>query len=451
MRPLHVAAAALAGLGALVAPWPADWDAVGFVAAVTRFDLARFAPHAPGYPVYVVAARLAHLVARDPVRACGLASALGGALVVAALARSAPRAPWVAPLALASPVLALASVSARSDALGLGLAAAACSVRIPAAAGALLALALGARPGYAVLVATLALLLGARWPRRARVVGAAAFAIVTAAWGAWLLAAAGGLARYVALTRAHAAGHFNDWGGSAWTQPDQARRLVDLGRSLAACFAIDATYGGALRAALWLALGAAGARSLVRSDRIRLVIAVLPYGCVAHLTQNVAAEPRHLLPLALALVALAVAGAARFAELGGRAAKALLVAAALALGAPSAHALWTQRTVEPPGVAAGRYVRRMHPDGGAILFGGRSARLAEWAGQRALPRGLMGEVDVTLERLDRLPPSVYVTDEVQMRERARGAFGQRATFCRDARVDRAGACVTVFAYRVLGR
>ena len=91
MRPLHVAAAALAGLGALVAPWPADWDAVGFVAAVTRFDLARFAPHAPGYPVYVLAARLAHLVARDPVRACGLASALGGALVVAALAPRSTR------------------------------------------------------------------------------------------------------------------------------------------------------------------------------------------------------------------------------------------------------------------------------------------------------------------------------------------------------------------------
>lgn len=451
MRSWHVAAVTFAGLAALVAPWPADWDAVGFVAAVDRFDLARFAPHPPGYPVYVLASRLAHLVVRDPSRACGLASALGGALVVAALARSAPRAPWVAPLALASPVLALASVVARSDALGLGLAAAACAARSPALAGSLLALSLGARPGYAVLVASLALLLAVGKTRRELARGAAAFAAVAAAWGAWLLVAAGGFARYAALTRAQAAGHFNDWGGSAWTQPDHARRLVALARSLAACFALDASPWGALRAALWMGLIAAGAGALDQRDRIRLAVAALPYGVVAYLTQNVAAEPRHLLPVALALIALAVAGAARLVARGGMFVPLASLAVALALGAPSAHALWVQRTREPPGVAAGRYVLRQHADGAALLFGGRSARLAEWAGQRSLPRGLMGEVDVTLERLDRLPRNVYVTSEVQMRERARGAFGPGVAFCRDVRVDRAGACVTVFAYRVLGR
>jgi len=53
---------------------PMPKDAIFSIASVTRFDLAAFAPHPPGYPVYVLCARAFDLVAFNPVRACGLVS-----------------------------------------------------------------------------------------------------------------------------------------------------------------------------------------------------------------------------------------------------------------------------------------------------------------------------------------------------------------------------------------
>ena len=60
---------ALAAYGALLrasAPrWPDDWDGIGFVESIADFDLARFQPHPPGYPVYVALLRLAAVLTRD--------------------------------------------------------------------------------------------------------------------------------------------------------------------------------------------------------------------------------------------------------------------------------------------------------------------------------------------------------------------------------------------------
>ena len=41
---------------------PDDYDAIGFTRALEDFDLARFQPQFPGYPVYVATGRLAHLI-----------------------------------------------------------------------------------------------------------------------------------------------------------------------------------------------------------------------------------------------------------------------------------------------------------------------------------------------------------------------------------------------------
>ncbi len=451
MRHWPLAALAFALLACAVTPWPADWDAVGFVSAVARFDLAAFSPHPPGYPVYVLAARALSLFARDPVIACGLASALGGALAVASIARAVPSSPWSALVALSSPTLALASASPRSDALGLGLAAFACASRDPAASGALLSLSLGARPAYAVLVASVAVALAASLDRRGRRSLAGSFAAVTALWAAWLAVASGGVARYLALTRAHVAGHFNEWGGTALTRPDVAGRLRDTARAITDGLGLDASPLGALRAALWLSLAALGARALAPRLRWTLVAVTLPYGLVAYFTQNVSAGGRHMLPLTLAICALAARGVASLAQ-GLERSKPIALAAVFALLAgPSVVAVINQRIVAPPGVAVAREVLARHPRRDALVFGGRSARVIEWAGQPAKTVVYMGEVDVTLGRLDRLPRAVYVTDEVTVTGRPAGTFGAPFTRCREAMLDRAGACVTARSYDALGR
>ncbi|MFO0646840.1 MAG: hypothetical protein U0326_11430 [Polyangiales bacterium] len=453
MRPWHPALVSFGLLALAVTPWPGDWDAVGFASAVTRFDLSAFSPHPPGYPVYVLLSRALNVVARSPVIACGLASALGAALAVLALARSIPSRPWAALLALASPALALAGTSARSDAPGLGLAALACASRDPFAAGALLSLALGARPAYAVLVASIAVALAASFDRRGRLAMLSTFTVVTAGWAAWLALASGGVARYVALTRAHVEGHFGEWGGSALTRPDTAERLRDTARSITAGLGLDATPHGAIRALAWLTLAALGLRALTPRLRWTLAAVIAPYALVAYFTQNVSAGSRHMLPVTLAIAALAANGAASLASAvrASTLRAGLLAALGALLAWPSFIAVTTQRRVMPPGVAIAREVLAQHPRRDALVFGGRSARLTGWAGQPAKTVVYMGEVDVTLGRLDRLPGAVYVTDEVTATGRPAGTFGASFTRCRASVIDRAATCVTVRRYDVLGR
>lgn len=454
MRQWQVTAIAFATLALLVTPWPGDWDAVGFASAVTRFDLASFSPHPPGYPVYVIVARALNLVARDAVVACGLASAVGASLVVWAVARLVTRSPATALLALASPALTLLGSSARSDALSLGLAGAALVLRSPIASGALLSLSLGARPSYAVLVASGALVTASALDRRGRLALLGSFAVVTALWGAWLASATGGIGRYAALTRAHLAGHFGEWGGSALTRSDLSERLRDSALAIGEALGLDATPGGVARAALWLALTVAGLRALSPRSRLALAALVLPYALAAFFTQNVAAGLRHALPVAAVITAIAASGAAWLAERAPgskRLATSLALLAFALLARPSLTAAWTQRTVPPAGVAIARALRARHPRGETLLFGGRSARVAGWARQPSVTVVYLGEVDVTLQRLDRLPSAVYVTDEVRANGPRGRAFGEAITRCRDARVDHADACVTARRYDVLGR
>ena len=61
MKPSVRAVAPMALLLLLLAvsapPWPDDWDGLGFLASIKKFDMDHFAPHPPGYPVYVALLR----------------------------------------------------------------------------------------------------------------------------------------------------------------------------------------------------------------------------------------------------------------------------------------------------------------------------------------------------------------------------------------------------------
>lgn len=69
---------------------PFEWDEVLFMRAAERFDVAHYSPHAPGYPAYVAAVRVVHLIAADPQLANQLTvivAALGLLVALAALVR----------------------------------------------------------------------------------------------------------------------------------------------------------------------------------------------------------------------------------------------------------------------------------------------------------------------------------------------------------------------------
>lgn len=303
-------------------------------------------------------------------------------------------------------------------------------------AAALASLALGARPGLAVLVATCALAALVAWRAspRSLVASVGLFGAVSALWGAWLLRASGGLARYRAALAAQAAGHFREWGGSAWTEPGHPRRLAAMARSLGLALGVDGSPAGWLRGLAWCAFIVLGARALGRRAVAALLALLAPYALVTYWTQNVAREPRHALPLALALVAVAAFGMRALATTRARGA---LVAALCALmGLPALETLWVGRTQRPSAVALGDFIRTQ-PD--ALLLGGRSARVASWRGAAALPCATLGDVRVTLSRLPRLPARAFVTDEVAG---ARDAPPVRR-FCRAAPWRGGDDCVAV--------
>jgi 4-amino-4-deoxy-L-arabinose transferase-like glycosyltransferase len=79
------AALLFVGLAALFAltrsHWLDDWDSINFALALDDFDVTRHRPHPPGYPLYVAAGKLVHLVIADHAAALTLVSSLAGAAV----------------------------------------------------------------------------------------------------------------------------------------------------------------------------------------------------------------------------------------------------------------------------------------------------------------------------------------------------------------------------------
>ena len=68
----------------------------------------------------------------------------------------------------------------------------------------------------------------------------------------------------------------------------------------------------------------------------------------------------------------------------------------------------------------------------------------------SIPRTWLSEVDVELERVNILPPDVLVTSEVEVDPARARRLRPLATFCRDARIDRAQPCLWILRYAITG-
>ncbi|HEX8794768.1 MAG TPA: glycosyltransferase family 39 protein [Polyangiaceae bacterium] len=444
----------LGGFAALLyasAPaWPDDWDGVGFVESVRDFDLARFHPHPPGYPVYVALLRAAALLMRDPMRACALVAALSGAAAVAfawlaARRLAGERSAWaVAALVGATPLVWHACSGVGSEAPALACAAAcawACIApprRAWVALGVAVGLGLGVRLSWAPLY--LAALVLAPRAMRARAAGVAALAC--AMWAAPLVAIVGA-GRLVELLTTHFAGHAERWGGTVVTEPG-AVRLAWLARDVL----VDGLGAGSdvvgIVVAIAIAVASASAmaawkRAGWRGWRPALVL-VAPYLLWIALGQNLRDQPRHALPL-VALLAAALALPAGL----SRRAFAIVSALALALALRTALDAHARRTVPPPGAQLVALVRAQPDADGIAVFGTSSVRFFELTelAPRAFTAGTLGDVQLRLSRIESLPSRVWLTSEVQTRGETRWPLVPVATLCRPPRLDRRMPCLDV--------
>lgn len=406
------------------------YDGVGFVLAIDRIDLARFQPQPPGYPLLILFGRLVHACGVPAATAISLVSAvLFGAGIAASagalrrVAGSTTSALWSLLLAL-SPLCWALGIATLSDGAGLGallLAMSSLASDSPAArrsAGLLCALALGLRPPYAPLVCML-LAVSWMWQGWRKTLQVCPYLLLGTLL--WLLPFAGsiGIGTWWHLTAAHLSGHFTTFGGPAVAEPENGARLLGLlhGLSEAALgpCALLAAILGAL--ALWIRPPRQRASSCLRLARYTLAALVI-YCTWAALALSVRGSGRHLLPavvLLLLLLALTI-GQALEREGQGRARVTLAAGVALlciGLGVSSARAIWALRQPSP-GAALANYVAAHYPRG-TLLYGAIAARFLDlhWGSGSAHQTRYFGDLIVEAERLDRLPPEVLLTSEVQ--------------------------------------
>lgn len=443
------AAAAVAGtvVGAVLfaaAPaWPDDWDGLGFLAAVKRFDLDAFAPHPPGYPVYVALLKAAGVVFPQAMDAAKAVLALSGGATVALLAmalgaavQARIRTRIVLALAiLATPLGFRCATAVGSEAPALAFASLALygfATRSSRLIGIGVGLGLGVRLSWAPLLLPMLLLA----PQRG---GAVASALASSLVWAVPLAAVVGPAHLASVLWNHASGHATRWGGTALTEPARARFLLrDL---LVDGFGVDSdglgvALGIALSAAAGLAMNA-WRKARWRGAREALLVAV-PYFVWVGIGQNLRQQPRHIVPLvALLAGGLALAGCvdrhARVACLS------LLALVVLRTGIDATARCGTP----PPGAALVEYVRSLPDARNVLVFGGPSVRFfqpTELAAHAWMVE-MMGDVEMTLTRVATVPNRILVTSEIADRD---PASVRLVTLCRPTRIDRKRPCLDVY-------
>ena len=306
-----------------------DFDSFNFARAIGRFDVRANQPQPPGYPLYVVLARLLDGVVRDPQAALTLLSALCGALAVLAFWRLAADlgAGWAALPLATMPLFWLSSGMALSDVPGLAAGTLATLllargaqgsphlasptsvgeeppnvVRLNVAtrwllAGAVAAgLAAGVRPQDAIVpLAVLVFYAAPKVGLRKLVACAGAFVAACLAWGAPLVASLGGpAAAWQALAgQSQYVGAADSLFARPLTAANVAARLAEFGTVFSAYFGGPAD--GGLPAFFALAAAIALLAVLARRGRWLALAWLLPYGLFMVLALR-PDDPRKVLP-----------------------------------------------------------------------------------------------------------------------------------------------------------
>jgi hypothetical protein len=308
--------------------------------------------------------------------------------------------------------------------------------------GVAIGLGLGVRLSWAPLfVAMIALA-----PRGARVRASLVAALATLAWivpFVWIV----GPRHLASLAATHAAGHFHVWGGTALEEPGPMR-VVWLARDLFVDgLGVDSDAIGIAIGVVTAMLAVVGFLEWRENEfpHARALWVLAPYALWVTLGQNVHQQPRHALPLVVALaaaLALAASGARNPRTLG------VALFGLLAMRTSSdAHA----RETPPPGeqlvVLAESSASHDRP---VAVFAGTSARffdLAPTPNVTAVTVSTLGDAELALGHLSSIPARIFVTGELEGLPRSSRALVPLTKLCRNERVDRRAPCLDVYEWR----
>jgi hypothetical protein len=266
---------------------------------------------------------------------------------------------------------------------------------------------------------------------RARAAGAALMAALV--WMipfVWIV----GPSHLVTLSRTHVMGHASRWGGTAITDPVRVRYLArDLfvdgfgagGDALGFAIIAVGILAGVLALLPWR-------RQSWRGWKAAAMVFV-PYVSWIAVGQNLRQQPRHALPVVVALAA-ALGLAAAF-DRRVRVPVSMLFALAAARSAADAYA---RRTIPPTGAQLVALVRTLPDPSRVMVFGGPSARFFEDTelASQAMSVGSLGDVFLALGRASQLPARVLVTSEVERVDEPGCRFEPLAVLSRPPRIDR---------------
>ncbi|HET7437465.1 MAG TPA: hypothetical protein VFN10_22365 [Thermoanaerobaculia bacterium] len=353
-------------------PW--EHDEFLFIQAVRDFNPAQFRPHPPGYPLYVLLAKLFNLAIHNPFVSLITVSVIACVAGVIALSRAFRNLTGDADLAVCGALLFYFSAGmlvhsplALADATAIAFIAAtfwalsAMPANVTAAlAGACAAAAIGCRPQLAipVLPALLVALFAIRYTNRQRLIGVIAFIAVCFLWFIPLLVASGGWDAFVEC-------QFRQASYFATHDAAQSRGAANLPH-IAMRFLFH-PWGSKLISLPLFACVAIGTLPLFRK-RHRALLPLIVF-CALHLAFAIAAmDPadavRYALP-GLLLFALMAASALRMA---GRAMPWIGTIAFASLSLWYCWPILGERRVNPsPAVAAIEYAEREMPPNTIVL------------------------------------------------------------------------------------
>ena len=438
------------------APEIDSWDTVDFALGLHSFDLARYQPHFPGYPVFLACAKVFSLLGCSDAVALSLPGLLGLAASLLLLRRALTQrfsftVGFAASMCIASlPIIALFSVRPMSDALGLSCLIVTLALGLSGRwrlMGFWLALALGVRLSYAPIVLSVGFLLW-RLKQPLRV----AFLFFMGGCLLWLmpLLALEGSAFFSEGYR-FVTGHFTRWGGAIDADTDWLSRAQLILWNLWA-------YG---LGGLWPADGVSLARALssvsaglcllgviwalrLREQRVFFVALFLPYFLWAALGQN-PESPRHLMPILAFVVGFAAlslhsAQETAVSKWGG----AVSVLVALGFFVTSLGLLREQAATPAPQAALARFVQSSYPPK-TRFYGWKTTRLMVYYAPQ-IEAKLMRSLPKLVDDLKAAPTSAPVLFESKLSERRRRdrCFEAVQSFRRSRYLDPAYSSITLF-------
>jgi len=223
---------------------PDSWDTVDFALGIERYDIFQMQPHFPGYPIYMLFAKWINMVVNEPIISLSITSAISNILTVLFIYLTVRNlfnktiSFYVALLTIVNPALWLIGDQPMSDSMGIMMVWLVLWIisktigsetnyhfKIGIITSFIFGLSMGVRISYFPFAFILLnpLVLSTKGSKIGQLLKNSLYMGLSFSFGilVWLLPVAyteGGVSRYFQLGLAFTSGHFNDWGGTLFSE-----------------------------------------------------------------------------------------------------------------------------------------------------------------------------------------------------------------------------------------